>query len=237
MKTFKVLGALLHYPDEALQAAVPELAAVLDDEGVVGGATRERIRALLDELAAADLLDLQERYVDTFDRGRARSLHLFEHVHGESRDRGQAMVDLKNAYLDHGFELAVPELPDYVPLFLEFCSTLAPEDALSWLEDVGHLLQLLHARLREHDSPYAVLVEPLLVLAAVDVDDPAVREQVAGEDRDDTPQALDAVWMEAPVTFGPDGGCASQTRGGGAPAVAPVQWAKTRTRRAAPTEG
>lgn len=210
MDTLRVIAALLHYPDEALQAGAGELAAALDAEGLITGRGRDAIVAFTGELREGDLIDLQIRYVDTFDRGRARSLHLFEHVHGESRDRGQAMVELSRIYREHGFEIAVPELPDYVPLFLEFLSTLPPEEALGWLEEVGELLALLHARLLEHGSPYAVLLEPLLALADVEIEDSALRERVRGEDRDDTPEALDRVWREAPVTFGPDDGCTGQ---------------------------
>jgi nitrate reductase delta subunit len=227
MQSFKIIAALLHYPDEALQTHADELIAALDAEGLVTGRAQERIVALIRHLRDGDLLDLQETYVETFDRGRARSLYLFEHVHGESRDRGQAMVDLQQEYQRHGFAIAVSELPDYLPMFLEFLSTRPPEEAAGWLEEVGHLLQLLHARLREHDSSYAVLVEPLVALAGIDIDDAELREQVAAEERDDTPEALDRVWMEAPVTFGPEGGCPSQT-GGRRGAAQPVQWGSPR---------
>src|SRR5699024_3838270 len=159
--------------------------------------------------ATEDLLDAQELYVNTFDRGRARSLHLFEHVHGESRDRGPAMVDLQKEYVAHGFAIDCAELPDYVPMFVEFCSELEPADAIGWLEDVGRLLQLLHARLAEHESRYAVLLEPLLVLAGCPVRDETVQAEVAQEERDDTPEALDRVWLEEPVTFGPDDACSN----------------------------
>ncbi|WP_435101388.1 nitrate reductase molybdenum cofactor assembly chaperone [Arhodomonas sp. AD133] len=227
MHTLKVIAALLHYPDEAVQAHADELIEVLDGEGLVGGSTRAGIVALIEDLRDGDLMDAQSRYIETFDRGRQRSLYLFEHVHGESRDRGAAMVDLQRAYADHGFEIAVSELPDYVPLFLEFCASLPDEQALAWLEEVGHLLQLLHARLRERDSVYAVLLEPLLAFAAVPLDDPAVRDKAAGEERDDTAEALDRVWMEEPVTFGPEGECASSvTRR--KPAVQAVQWGAPR---------
>lgn len=207
MRTFKVLALLLHYPEAEVQAHAEELLAVLDDEGLIRGRARAAIAALVRGLREGDLFELQARYVETFDRGRARSLYLFEHVHGESRDRGQAMVELRRVYREHGFDIAVRELPDYLPLFLEFLSTVPVEEAAAWLEELGELLQLLHARLRQHESPYAVLFEPLLALADVDVDDPAVREQVRGEAADDTPEALDRVWREEPVTFGPDTTC------------------------------
>jgi len=98
----------------------------------------------------------------------------------------------------------VPELPDYLPLFLEYLSTRPLSEAVTWLEEMIHLIQLLHARLTEHASPWAEIMRPLLDLAGADPQDPEIREQVANEEPDDTAEALDRVWMEAPVTFGPD---------------------------------
>ncbi len=203
MVTLKIIAALLHYPDEPIQTNAAELITVLDQDGMLGGRARAAVIAFIERLHGSDLLERQAEYVDTFDRGRSRSLYLFEHVHGESRDRGQAMVDLRQAYWAQGLEITVSELPDYLPLFLEFCSTLPAEQAVAWLEDIGPLLALLHARLREHGSPYCVLLEPLLALADVELEDAALDRQIAGEAPDDTPEALDRVWMETPVTFGP----------------------------------
>ena len=123
MKTFKVLSALLSYPTEALIEAAPEFVAVLDAERLVPEARRGAVDVLIEEIAAGDVYDLQERYGLLFDRSKTLALHLFEHVHGESRDRGQAMVDLKAMYENAALVIAANELPDYVPLLLEFLST------------------------------------------------------------------------------------------------------------------
>lgn len=231
MLTLKVISALLHYPDDAVVGHVDELREALREEGVVSGERLAAIEAHLQRLANEDLLDAQAEYVETFDRGRARSLHLFEHVHGESRDRGQAMVELQNVYRENGFDIDVPELPDYLPLFLEFLSSRPPEEALGWLEEVVHLIELLHARLAEEGSSYAALVAPLLELAGVDTDDAEVRARIAQEERDDTPEALDRVWMEDPVTFGADSGdfgVRPNRRPEDVPSVEPVKWAPPR---------
>ncbi len=224
MSTIKILAALLHYPDERLQAHADDLVAALDDEALIKGERRAAVVAFIERLRGHELLELQAEYVETFDRGRARSLYLYEHVHGESRDRGQAMVELTQVYRAHGFEITATELPDYVPLFLEFLASLPLEEAITWLEDVGHILQLLHARLVERASPYAVLLEPLVRLSGLAPED-AVREQVAKETPDDTPEALDRVWMEAPVTFGPEEGCGSGRRA----ETQTVQWRSARS--------
>jgi nitrate reductase molybdenum cofactor assembly chaperone NarJ/NarW len=223
MKTLKVIAALLHYPEADLQAAGAELQAAVAAEAAVGEAGRARLLAFIDELCGQELMEAQGRYCEVFDRGRSVSLHLFEHVHGESRDRGQAMVDLLELYKQHGFQVALSELPDYIPLFLEFCANLPREQAVGWLKEVGHILQLLHARLRERGTPYAVLFEPLLELAELEQAPAEVRAQVQREGRDDTPEALDEAWAEEPVSFaGMPGGAAC---GGTTTTVQPVRWA------------
>ncbi len=127
--TFKVLSALLTYPSAELQAAAEELHAALDSDGLVAQSVRGDLDRLIDEFASSDLIDLQERYVMLFDRTRSLSLHLFEHVHGESRDRGQAMIDLRSLYEQKGLAMTASELPDFLPLFLEFLSSLPLGDA------------------------------------------------------------------------------------------------------------
>jgi nitrate reductase delta subunit len=89
-RTLKVLSALLSYPTQELQGAGDALRSALRDEPLLPDETQKHLQQLIGEIAVGDLYDLQERYVDLFDRGRSLSLYLFEHVHGESRDRGQA---------------------------------------------------------------------------------------------------------------------------------------------------
>lgn len=160
--------------------------------------------------SGSDPLDAQAAYSELFDRGRATSLLLFEHVHGESRDRGQAMVDLMAQYERHGLLLDSHELPDHLPLYLEYLAQLPEEEALGGLRDVAPILGLLSARLQQRESRYAVLFELLLKLANTQVDSQKVAEKIADEARDDTPQALDAVWEEEQVKFFADGAAASR---------------------------
>lgn len=160
--------------------------------------------------SGSDPLDARAAYSELFDRGRATSLLLFEHVHGESRDRGQAMVDLMAQYERHGLLLDSHELPDHLPLYLEYLAQLPEEEALGGLRDVAPILGLLSARLQQRESRYAVLFELLLKLANTQVDSQKVAEKIADEARDDTPQALDAVWEEEQVKFFADGAAASR---------------------------
>ena len=124
-----------------MQAATGEIAAVLAEEGIVPRSRRAAIDALLDEIAGRDIYELQERYFALFDRSRTLSLHLFEHVHGESRDRGQAMADLLALYASHGLEMTAGELPDFLPLFLEFLSLLPDAEARAMLAEPAGILR------------------------------------------------------------------------------------------------
>ncbi|MGB6388965.1 MAG: nitrate reductase molybdenum cofactor assembly chaperone, partial [Methyloceanibacter sp.] len=138
-KIFKALSALLSYPELELQTTAPELRRIIDEETFLTPDCRRLLDALIEEIATGDLYDLQERYVELFDRTRSLSLHLFEHVHGESRDRGQAMIDLKSLYDQNGLCLSSAELPDYLPAFLEFLSTRPLAEARTLLGQPAHV--------------------------------------------------------------------------------------------------
>ena len=198
-RTYRALAALIAYPTEALQAATGEIAVSLAEEGLVPAPQRAAIDDLLAELAGRDIYDLQERYFALFDRSRTLSLHLFEHVHGESRDRGQAMADLIELYRGHGFEPTASELPDFLPLFLEFLSLLPGDEAQALLAEPAGILQALAERLVTRKSAYAAVFAALATLAnAPAIDGP----DTSAEDPDDL-VALDAAWEEAAVHFGP----------------------------------
>jgi nitrate reductase delta subunit len=203
-KTFKVLSALISYPDEALQKAAPELVDVLDKERLLPSESRAALDALIEKVAQADVYDLQERYVELFDRTRSLSLHLFEHVYGESRDRGQAMIDLKSMYEQHGLRFSTSDLPDYLPAFLEFLSTRPPAEARQLLGQPAHILAALAERLGKRDAPYAAVFRALEALAvpAADSDQLEVVPEDPAADPNDF-ATLDAQWEEEAVTFGP----------------------------------
>lgn len=198
-RSYRALGALISYPTAALQDATGEIASVLAEEDLVPAPQRTAIDDLLAELAKCDIYELQERYVTLFDRSRTLSLHLFEHVHGESRDRGQAMADLIELYRSHGLETKAGELPDFLPLFLEFVSLLPGNEAQALLAKSAGILLVLAKRLATRKSAYAAVFQALATLAnapATDGPDTSV------EDPDDL-AALDAAWEEAAVHFGP----------------------------------
>lgn len=208
MKELMIISRLLEYPDAALWQHQQEVHDALADSDALEMEEAQKLCVFLRDLTQQDLLDVQAAYSELFDRGRATSLLLFEHVHGESRDRGQAMVDLMAQYAQHGLELDSRELPDHLPLYLEYLAQLPREEALGGLQDVAPILALLSARLQQRESRYAVLFDVLLKLASTEIDGVKVAEKIADEARDDTPQALDAVWEEEQVKFFADRGCA-----------------------------
>jgi nitrate reductase molybdenum cofactor assembly chaperone NarJ/NarW len=206
-QTFKVLSLLLSYPIEELKAALPELRETIEREGLLAAPERMALDPLFDSLLDGDLYDLQERYVLLFDRTRSLALHLFEHVHGESRDRGQAMVDLMAMYEEHGLEISARELPDYLPLFLEFLATRPAAEARALLTQPLHIIVALKERLRMRESVYAGAFQALEQIAA-EAPDRAAADALLAEPEDDPLDlaALDRVWEEEAVTFGGNSG-------------------------------
>jgi nitrate reductase delta subunit len=207
--TLKALSALLAYPGEELAAAAPAIAGVLAGDGRLEPSAQAGLAPLLHALAEDDIYDLQEAYVALFDRTRRLSLHLFEHVHGESRDRGQAMVDLAALYEKGGLVITANELPDFLPLFLEYAATRPHDEAAGLLRDVDHILVTLAERLAARSSPYAAVFGALRSLAGEARPAPAGKGEAEPSPADDL-AALDKEWEEAAVTFGPGdamGGC------------------------------
>lgn len=197
MLTFKVLSALLLYPTRELAEAREEMESIIEREALVNASIREGLRQLIRKRAINDLLDSQAEYVSLFDTTRSLSLHLFEHVHGDSRERGAAMSDLIEQYRRRGLEIAADELPDYLPLVLEFLSLQPLDEARAMLAEVADVLTLLQARLTQRFSDYAVVFRALCALAQAEVDPVALERAVASEH----PADLDKDWEEPPVRF------------------------------------
>jgi nitrate reductase delta subunit len=218
-RVLKALGALLAYPSDELVAALPEIGALIDLEARLPREALAELVLLQEELGTADHLDAQERYVALFDRGRATSLHLFEHVHGDSRDRGPAMVDLKEVYARAGLQLAPGELPDYLPVVLEYLALRPFAEAKEMLGDCAHILRAVGEALRQRGSRYAAVPNALLLLIG---DQPLAAEAPAAAPE----PPLDDEWREEPVFFGPPGG---KGCGAAAPGSAPIQFMPRRS--------
>ncbi len=191
-RTLRALAALLGYPDARLRAHLPEVRQALRDEGALGADRLAEIEALIDALGGGDPFEVEANYVELFDRSRNTALHLFEHVHGESRERGPAMIDLAQTYAQAGLYLAPGELPDYLPVVLEFASTRPAREARAFLGEIAHLLNKLFGALRQRGSAYAGVMGALLELAG------ETAQPVAPADE----PPLDESWSEPPVFDG-----------------------------------
>lgn len=166
MRTLKILGFFLSYPDHRHQEMAVESYELLALEKWLDARTIKDIGAFFAMFNSRNLLDIQEDYVALFDRTPSLSLHLFEHVHGDSRDRGQALADLLQVYKDAGLSINIEETPDYLPLFLEYTSTLIPQEASETLGSVVDILSSLALRLKNRDSLYATILEGLVAVAS-----------------------------------------------------------------------
>ena len=198
--TLRALSALLSYPSAELAAHASEVREALRTEAALRPAALAGLEPLLSRLETWDLLDLQSEYSELFDRSRSLSLHLFEHVHGDSRERGQAMIDLVEQYVEAGFYLDSTELPDFVPVFLEFASSLEAGEAREMIEQPAHVFAALAERLDKRETPYAGIFHALVALAGSKLDVEALQEIQEREPEED-PARLDEEWEEAPVTF------------------------------------
>jgi nitrate reductase delta subunit len=198
-KSLRVLAALLGYPDAQLRAHLPEMRDLLRAERAVSPSRLTELDALMDTLHRADPLEAEGHYVELFDRGRATSLHLFEHVHGDSRERGPAMIDLGQTYEKAGLILAEGELPDYLPAVLEFVSTQPPREARAFLGEMAHIFNAIFGALQQRESAYASVLGALIELAGEKAQ-PLISIRPAAE------EPLDESWAE-PVVFD---GCSTQ---------------------------
>jgi nitrate reductase delta subunit len=202
MKSLKVLGLLMSYPKPEWVSHLEECESLLIKENFLPKKHLRAVLTFIDHLKIADLYDMQEEYVTTFDRGRSHSLHLFEHIHGESRDRGQAMVNLSAAYEEKGFFIDQAELPDYIPLFLEFLSMCPVDEALELLGEPIDIMATIAVRLRKRDSSYSVLFGALVALSRVKPSQEKIKEVLAQGLEDSSLEALDKEWEEAAAFAG-----------------------------------
>ena len=198
--TLRALAALLGYPSEELKAHAGELRSAIEDERAVAATAREQLGPLLRALETEELLDLQAAYSELFDRSRSLSLHMFEHVHGDNRERGQAMIDLGQQYMESGFFLEASELPDFVPVFLEYASCLPQSQACETLGQPAHVFAALAERLDKRHSNYAAIFHCLVSLAGVRPDADAIAEIDQNTPAEDSKE-IDEEWEEAPVSF------------------------------------
>jgi len=202
--TYRALSRLLSYPSPQLQAEAQYLISAISDEGLIPAKIVKSLGRLSRKLEHEDIYELQTEYTDLFDRSRTLSLHLYEHVHGESRERGPAMVGLVELYKAHGLVMDINDLPDHLPVFLEFLSIVDNEKASSLIGEAAHVIEAIGERLHKRQSPYRAIFGALTALSDRPADKAALADILAmPEDDPDDLEALDRNWEEEAVTFGP----------------------------------
>jgi nitrate reductase delta subunit len=203
MKTFKLLGLLLTYPEGTVYSASDELLQTLRSEALLPEKFIKKVEIFLTAQKDQDLMAAQEDYVETFDHGRAHCLHLFEHIHGESRDRGQAMVDLSETYATKDLHIDSSELPDYLPLFMEYLSRCDPRNAAELLGEAIDVIAVIGAKLKKRKSPYADIFTCIEELSAAKVDKRKINNALKEARKDpETLEELDEQWKEAEAFAG-----------------------------------
>ncbi|HMS26689.1 MAG TPA: nitrate reductase molybdenum cofactor assembly chaperone [Burkholderiaceae bacterium] len=188
--SLRVLARLLAYPDAELRQHLPDMLSALLVENALPENRLTELTTLIQILQNGEALENEAEYVQLFDKGHSTSLHLFEHVHGDSRDRGPAMIDLAQTYEKAGLFLGPDEMPDYLPVVLEFVSTQPPQEARAFLVEMAHIFNAIFNALQQRNSPYASILGALLELAGENAH--AVKIIA------DTP--IDEAWEE-PVAF------------------------------------
>ncbi len=214
MRTLKILGFLLTYPEACHTQALDECAQLLSAEKWLSDKVLKNVQKSINALRERELLDLQEDYVALFDRTPSLSLHLFEHIHGDSRDRGQALADLLKVYENAGLYVQTEETPDYLPLFLEYLSTLPPNEASETLSSVVNILSSLAQRLHNRGSLYASILEAAAEAASRSPDAKSVEDFLRKSSGDVlSAEQVDREWEEqfafenTPQTTGQNSGC------------------------------
>lgn len=204
-RRYAILSALLRYPDATLRADLADIQSAIA-QAEFPRQHAARLLRLARRLAIGDALDREEAYIRLFDRGRGTSLHLFEHVHGDTRNRGPAMIELAAVYEQSGFAMDARELPDFLPMVLEFCAVAPPEVGRNLLSQAAPILDALHAKLLGRGNADARGYAAVIAAALAEIGTVPKEEVGAEQEMSDAEEfaALDAAWEAEPVSFGPD---------------------------------
>lgn len=203
LKTYRILSLLMTYPNEEIYAFLPLANAALQEEDLLNAEANSGVNMFVDFFAQKPLTFWQEFYVQLFDYSRSVSLYLFEHVHGDSKDRGQAMVDLIELYKENGLQINQSELPDFLPVFLEFLALQTSLKASEYLAEIIDIVGFIHRKLEEKDNPYQYLLAAIINLSAKQPAEARIQQMVSN-----MPEiSIDEAYEEKPVTFASDNPC------------------------------
>lgn len=189
--SMRALALLLSYPDEKIRSQMCAVMDVLNTEAILTKPRLTELNAFVSYLQQMDPLEAESRYVETFDRGRSTCLNLFEHIHGDSRDRGPAMIDLAQTYAQSGLNLDPDELPDHLCVVLEFASTQDPEIAHAFLGEMTHILNVIFSGLLKRESPYASVIAAVLEISGYKAQAVSIPAEASLEESWQEPEAFD----------------------------------------------
>ena len=202
MQTIKALGVLLLYPEDAIIEALYELRQVIEKEPLLSPEQTAAVVHCIEAMRSQRLLALPEQHVQLFDNSPKHALYLFQHLYGDSPDRGPAMADLIEMYRDHGYQPMANDLPDYLPLYCEFAAQFEEQEARALLGRALPVLELIALRLEQQGSAYSGVFSALGSLAIADEETEAVAQLLKVQARNSkTEQTLDEAWQERPVSF------------------------------------
>ena len=171
LHTYKILSTFLSYPDANLKNSINLVSGIFESEKILSQVHINQISNFILYIKKNNLLHLQESYVSIFDRQKHFSLYLFEHIHGDSKERGMAMIDLNNLYKKSNFEITQQnELPDFIPVFLEYLSLINKEKASNLIGEIISIITTLHLRLKTINSPYYIIFSILEELSEIKPD-------------------------------------------------------------------
>lgn len=190
----KALACLLLYPDAVLKDNLQEIKEAVA-ESTLANDQKETLEIFINHMIETPMADLQKEYVATFDIGKKASLNLFEHMHGDSRERGSAMINLKKLYEERGLTIESNEFPDYLPMFLEFLSGLNDAEAQALLDGAARHIAAIDVALKKEESPWAVVTGAIMSLTAM-------KTSEVKFERDDLLPTTEAESFDSPVRFG-----------------------------------
>lgn len=163
--SYKIVSLLLDYPDEEVKNNLHRFLEIVDEDNLLDDDQKTELTTFINYASPLTLNEWQMQYVQLFDFSTKTNLYLFDHVYGDSRERGQAMIDLTEMYVKSGFVPCSNELPDYLPLFLEYLSLLTnEEEGRQLLQRIAPIVENMKQSLEKRESPYGNLLQILCSL-------------------------------------------------------------------------
>lgn len=160
--TFEIISSLLLYPNEEWMSELPDICSLITS--LKDLELKEKINSFVRSVQKKGIIALEQEYIETFDFGNNTNLYITYDKYGEQRERGQALLSLKQLYESEGCEVIEQELPDYLPLVLEFLSVASEENTHKLIYSLGPVIEIISENLNKTKSDYAILMDSLLYI-------------------------------------------------------------------------